>query len=119
VTAQKDIKSARELPIHRRDTMNSLASIAQSGMSAAMLRLDAAASNIANGQTPSYRRQFVQQESQAGGGVTTTMAQASEPGDDLTADIVDQMVASYSFKANLHVIKTQDDVLGSLLDLHA
>ena len=99
--------------------MNSLASIAQSGMSAAMLRLDASANNIANGQTPGYRRQFVQQESQAGGGVTTSVAQASEPGADLAADIVEQMISSYSFKANLHVIKTQDEMLGSLLDLHA
>lgn len=84
-----------------------------------MLRLDAAANNIANLQTPGYRREFVQQEALPDGGVTTSIAQLAEPGENLPEDIVQQMVASYSFKANLRVIQTQDDMLGSLLDLHA
>jgi len=99
--------------------MNSLSSVAQSGIGAAMLRLSAAANNIANLQTPGYRRELVQQEALTGGGVTSSIGQSAEPGDDLPEDIVQQRVASYSFKANLRVIQTQDDMLGSLLDLHA
>jgi flagellar hook protein FlgE len=99
--------------------MNSISSIAQSGMSAAMQRLGSSAHNIANGLTPDFRRQFVQQESQPGGGVIVSIGQAQAPGHDLARDIVEQMVASYSFKANLGVIRTHDEMLGSLLDLHA
>lgn len=99
--------------------MNSINSIAQSGMSAALLRLDAAANNIANGQTPGYRRQFVRQEPQPQGGVTTSIDRVVEPGENLAEDIVGEKLASYSFKANLRVIQTQDEMLGCLLDLHA
>ena len=99
--------------------MNSITSIARSGMGAALLRLDAAANNIANGQTPAYRRQLVQQEAQAGGGVATWIGRAAEPGENLAEDMVEQKLASYSFKANLRVIQTQDEMLGSLLDTQA
>jgi flagellar hook protein FlgE len=99
--------------------MNSLSSIALSGMNAAMHRLGGSARNIANEMTPGFRRQAVLQEAQPAGGVVVTISQASEPGHDLARDIVEQMVASYSFKANLGVIRTQDEMIGSLLDLHA
>lgn len=84
-----------------------------------MLRLDAAGNNIANSQTPGYRRQSVSQEEDSQGGVSTTVERAAEPGENLAQDIVDQMSASYSFKANLRVVKTQDEMLGALLDVKA
>lgn len=99
--------------------MNSLSSIALSGLSAATLRLGAAGHNIANQQTPGFRRQLVLQEALPEGGVASSVGQAAEPGEDLARDIVEQMVASYSFKANLRVIQTHNDMIGSLLDLHA
>jgi flagellar hook protein FlgE len=99
--------------------MNSISSIALSGLSAAMLRLDAAGNNIANSQTPGYRRQSVSQTEDAQGGVSTTIERAVEPGENMAQDIVDQMSASYSFKANLRVVKTQDEMLGALLDVKA
>jgi flagellar hook protein FlgE len=37
----------------------------------------------------------------------------------LAEDVVQQMSASYSFKANLLTLKTHDSMLGSLLDLKA
>jgi flagellar hook protein FlgE len=99
--------------------MNSLSSIAQSGMGAAMLRLGAAANNIANVSTPGYRREAVQQQALPEGGVDSSIGRDAERGDDLAEDVVQQMIASYSFKANLRVIQTQNDITGSLLDLHA
>jgi flagellar hook protein FlgE len=99
--------------------MNSISSIAQSGMSAAVNRLSAAGNNIANSQTPGYRRQSIRQDSLPGGGVATQVQVAEQPGEDLAADIVDQMVAAYSFKANLGVIQTEQQMLGALLDRHA
>lgn len=99
--------------------MNAIPSIAQSGMNAAMLHVAASANNIANAMTPGYTRQTVLQEAAPEGGVVVHVGRASQPGDDLAADIVGQMIASYSFQANLGVIKTHDAMLGSLLDLKA
>jgi flagellar hook protein FlgE len=99
--------------------MNSIASIGLSGMNAAMRQLGASAHNIANAQTPGFRRQLVQQQTQAEGGVSTRLTQAAEPDEHLADDLVQQMSASYSFKANLRVVQTQDQVLGSLLDIRA
>ena len=36
---------------------------------------------------------------------------------DITEEIVDQIVASAAFKANVNVIKTNDEMLGSILDI--
>ena len=99
--------------------MNSISSIAQSGMSAAMLRLSSSAHNIANDQTPGFRRQLVTQEAQAGGGVVSQVAQADTAGVNLAEDLVQQMAAAYSFKANLLTIQTDYQMLGSLLDMKA
>lgn len=99
--------------------MNSLPSIALSGLDAAMLRLSASANNIANSQTPGYRREFVMQASQDNGGVATRVGRANEAGSDLLQDIVDQTASTYSFKANLRVIQAYDEMMGSLLDVRA
>jgi flagellar hook protein FlgE len=99
--------------------MNSISSIAQSGMNAAFVRLDAAANNIANLQTPGYRRVSVAQQEQAQGGVDTSIVRSLQPGENLAEDVVQQMAASYAFKANLRTIQTQDVMMGALLDLRA
>jgi len=99
--------------------MNSLSSISQSGLNAAMLRLDAAGNNIANAQTPGFHRQSVQQIEDAGGGVSTSVGREAEAGENLAADMVEQISAVYSFKANLRVLQAQDDMLGALIDLKA
>jgi flagellar hook-associated protein FlgK len=99
--------------------MNSLSSISLSGMNAAMLRLDAAGNNIANAQTPGYMRQSVQQTEDAGGGVSTLAAREAAPSENLAADMVEQVSAVYSFKANLRVLQAQDQMLGVLVDLKA
>ena len=95
--------------------MNTI-STALSGMNAALSHLDAAANNIANSQTPGYRRLAVEQQASAGGGVTTTIVQADAAGPSLAEDIVSQMNASYVFKANLRVLQTEHSLLGALLD---
>lgn len=99
--------------------MNALSSIALSGLGAASLRLVGSAHNIANSQTHGFHRQFVQQESLPDGGVAASIGRSAEPGHDLARDIVEQKAASYSFQASLGVIRTQDEMIGSLLDLHA
>ena len=90
-----------------------------SGLHATQAGLSLVASNIANAQTPGYHRQFVLQEEQGGGGVAVSVGREAGEGENLAEDLVQQMVASYSFKANLGVIRTQDAMLGSLLDTTA
>ena len=101
------------------NTMNALSTIAGSGLAAAQLRLDVAANNVANAATPGYRRQALMQEAQAGGGVVSQVGQAGSDTENLAEDVVQQMVAAYSFKANLRVIETQDRLVGALLDVTA
>jgi flagellar hook protein FlgE len=99
--------------------MNTISSIAVSGAQAASTRLDVAAHNIANAQTPDFKRQVVHQASQETAGVVTTVGKSEEIGADLAADLVEQMSASYAYKANLRTIQTQDQMMGSLLDVKA
>ena len=101
--------------------MANISSIGSSGLQAAQLRLDASANNVANMNTPSYRRQVVQQEAAAdSAGVRATVErEANERGVALEQEAVEQMSATYAFKANLQTLKTQDQMLGSLLDVKA
>lgn len=88
-------------------------------MNAGMLRLEAAGNNIANSQTQGYKRQTVLQAEEADGGVMASINRSVQPGENLAQDIVDQITASYIFKANLGVVKTQAEMLGTLLDAEA
>lgn len=115
--------------------MSSLTSIAQSGLQAAQARLGAAASNVANAQTLGYRRQTVEAQAvgaptgrmggaagagtAAGQGVAVRTGQASQPGSNLVQDVVAQVSARQAFVANLGVLKTSSDTLGSLLSVRA
>ena len=99
--------------------MNSLPSIALSGMNTALLDASVAAHNIANAQTPNFHRQQLVRQTQNGGGVTASVTQAPDPGNSLADDMVQQMQAVYSFKANLKTVQVADKMLGSLLDLLA
>ncbi len=99
----------------------SISSIGASGMQAAQMRLDASANNVANANTPGYRRQVVSQEAAAdAAGVRATVqrGQAAE-GVALEKEAVEQMAATYAFKANLQVVKTESQMMGSLLDMKA
>lgn len=101
--------------------MSSLSSIGSSGLQAAQLRLDASANNVANMNTPNYRRQVVQQEAAAGStGVRATVQREPQAeGVALEKEAVEQMSATYAFKANLQIIKAQDEMMGSLLNVKA
>jgi flagellar hook protein FlgE len=99
--------------------MSAISSIAASGVQAASTRIDVAAHNVANAQTPGFHRQKVHQRSQEMAGVVSSVGQAQEVGPDLAADLVEQKSASYQYKANLKTIQTQDQMMGSLLDLKA
>ncbi len=98
--------------------MNSISSIALSGMGASTLGLDASATNIANAQTPGYRRQSVARTEQPGG-VQAALEPAAQAGEWLVEDAVQQRMDLYAFEANALVLRRADRMLGSLLDLKA
>lgn len=99
--------------------MNAVSSIARSGMTAALQQLDSSAHNIANGQTSNFRREVVNQRELPNGGVATTVEQTQTIAHDLSADIVQQISSTYSFQANLHTLRTQQDMMGTLVNLQA
>lgn len=99
--------------------MSTISSIALSGMNAAQVQLDTAASNVANAQTTGYRRREVQQSPQADGGVSTKVLATPQQGPALETDLVNQLEAKNAFLANLAVFKTSNAMAGALLDKKA
>jgi flagellar hook protein FlgE len=99
--------------------LNSVHAIALSGMQAAVQRLGSASHNVANWSTEGYRRELASTATQAGGGVVVHLQAEAAHGDSLAEDMVAQRVALYEFKSNMQVFKTQQDMLGTLLDLQA
>ena len=96
--------------------INSLSSIALSGMQAAQAQLDVSANNIANMATEGYHREQLVQTEQAQGGVSTSVQRAAEAGPDLVTDVVAQLQSKNAFLANLAVFKTNSKLKGTLLD---
>ncbi|HTP72858.1 MAG TPA: flagellar basal body rod protein [Burkholderiaceae bacterium] len=99
--------------------MNALTSIALSGLQSAQWRVASAGHNIANALTPGFRRQLVQQQALDGGGVSTTIERSPVAGDALAEDLVALKAGEHLYKANLQVLRTQDRMLGTLLDVTA
>jgi flagellar hook protein FlgE len=101
--------------------MSSASAIGLSGMNVAQMRMDSAAHNIANVQTPRFAAQTTVQSEVPGGGVQAKFARlAPNPdgveGNRLATDLVEEKMATYSFAANLKTVQTQFKVLGSLLN---
>jgi flagellar hook protein FlgE len=96
--------------------MASITSIALSGMAAAQTQVAVAAHNVANANTPDFKRQQVNLRAQPQGGVQADVVTSAVPGADLATDVVSQLQAKNAFIANLAVFKTQDKMAGALLD---
>ena len=71
--------------------MDAVSSIARSGMTAALQQQDSAAHNIANSQTPHFKRENVSHRELANGGVATTTERTETVGNNVSAD--SEMVA--------------------------
>lgn len=93
--------------------------MAISGLQAAQTRLQVSAHNVANSQTEGYQSLQVEQSTQAGGGVGTQVTRSSQPSTGLEGDVVAQLQAKNAFLASLSVFKTQNAVLGTLLNTQA
>jgi flagellar hook protein FlgE len=91
-------------------SITSITGIALSGMNAQTSRLSAVANNVANADTPDYRRQTVSLTSTsdpAGVGATVT----SGPGDvDLATEMLELTEAELGYRANAAVFETGADL---------
>ena len=99
--------------------MSSISAIANSGLQAAQNRLGASAHNIANLNTPGFQRLRTEQAAVPGAGGVAATTQREPQGAALEQEVVEQMSATYAFKANLQVLKAEDRMMGSLLDVRA
>ncbi len=108
--------------------------VALSGIQAGGRVLGASAHNIANAQTENFKRTQATLEESPSGGVLVSLSQDQRPGpqlptgDDpfsfrqgsnveLEEEIVNTLQATHLVEANLASIRTQDEVLGSILDI--
>lgn len=103
----------------RSRTMSSISAIVQSGLQASQNRLGAAAHNIANLNTPGFQRLRTEQAAVPGTGGVAATTQREPQGTALEQEVVEQMSATYAFKANLQVLKTEDRMMGALLNVQA
>lgn len=99
--------------------MNTIASIALSGLQHAQQRLQASAHNIANIATEDFAPQRAVGSARADGGVDTRLQTGEASGVDLVSEIVEQVAASYAFRANVVSLQRADRLLGTLLDVRA
>ncbi|GAA6142597.1 flagellar basal body protein [Hydrogenophaga sp. 5NK40-0174] len=98
--------------------------IGLSGMQAAQTRLNVTAHNVANVQTEGFQRQRVEQTANAEtGGVTARVTQpesaTGQNVDALVEDMVEQKMAKNTYLANLQTVKTEQEMMGNLLDIQA
>lgn len=96
--------------------MNTVSSIAQSGMQAATTRLDVTANNIANVNTDGFKASRVTMSEQRNGGVDATVEKTADTV-DISREAVELLSTVSGFKANLQVAKAEKEMGKSLLDI--
>ena len=108
--------------------------MALSGIQAGGRLLGASTHNIANAQTDNFKRTQTTLEESSAGGVIVSLSRDNRPGPqlptgddpftfrqgsnvDLEEELIHTLEATSIIEANLASIRTQDKVLGSLLDV--
>lgn len=97
-----------------------------SGMKAFQRALDSSAHNVANASTAGFVPQQISFQESPAGGVNTTISKAgssasddSVSGTDLTSEIVQSIQYKAGFDLSAKLVKTSDEILGTLIDLKA
>lgn len=100
--------------------MTSISQNALSGLAFAQRRLEVSAHNIANAATEGFQRQEVRGQTTPGGGVSFSVVRSEAPSSGVfIEDVVEQLEAKQAFLANLHSLRSEDQLLGRLLDTRA
>ena len=106
-----------------------------SGLASAQSRINTAAHNIANANTPDFKKSRTVFEESSAGGVQVSLESVNTSGPiiiqeteeglveqelsnvNLEEELVNLLIGQRSFEANARAIEIQDDTLGSLLDI--
>jgi len=91
--------------------------IASSGLAAAQAQLNVTANNIANLNTAGYKAQRVDLVANPGGGVDVAGVSSTGKSVDLASEFVNLKQAALTYGANALVVKTSEQMYGSLLDI--
>ena len=91
--------------------------IAASGLQAAQAQFNMTANNIANQNTPGYAAQRVDLVALPGGGVAVAGIQSNGTAVDPAAQIANLKETTLYYDANGIVIRTTDQMYGSLLNI--
>lgn len=93
---------------------------AMSGIAAAHQRVNTVSHNIANLQTEDFKPLKTTQESQTAGGVTTRTEQAEAPEEvSIAEQFVEANLASVQAKASAQIMRVEDELTGTILDIFA
>jgi flagellar basal-body rod protein FlgC len=92
-----------------------------SGMQGFQRALDVSSNNVANTLSTNFRpaQASFSEASPAGSGVVVSARKSATDGTQLESDMVNQLVYKAGFQASAKIVKTADDLLGSLLDTKA
>ena len=96
-----------------------------SGIKNSFLRQDVAANNVANINTKNYQAKGVINKEAKNGGVEGIVTRTNAPSNnknnnvDLVTETVAQLNNINQEKANVNVLKTQNEMIGSIIDLKA
>ncbi len=109
------------------------ADMAVTGINANILKMDAASNNIVNSNTPNYKGVRVPTVESVAGGTRGTPVRDTRPGSiirhadtgktemssntSLALEFTNLMMAKSAVSANISVIKTSDELLGTLFDI--
>jgi len=93
-----------------------------SGMQASALRIDISAHDVANINTPGFSQSRPVQSSLKSGTEISAIQKIPPPSPELSAtelaeESAEQIISEKSFAANAAVIKTQDKMLGEVVNL--
>lgn len=99
-------------------TLSAILGNALAGLQVQQTRLAATSNNIANRDTPDYRRFETELMTSRAGGVFARVEQAGAPGQpDEIADMTDMIESSASFSANARAFETGADLWAMLLSI--
>lgn len=79
--------------------------------------MNTSANNVANVNTQDYKA--IQTNISNQDNAVVAQSSQTENSTDLATELTDQITIDKSFEANANTIKTQDEMLGSLLDMKA
>ncbi len=101
-------------------------SIGLSGVNTVALSIGVTANNVANVNTKDFKAQRLEQEDQVQGGTRpATLRESQEPpapegsNVDLAFETTNLITQSGAYQANLKVLQTQNQMLGTAMDLKA